>query len=279
METLASIIESILFVSGDAVAVRDISEKLCLSDKEVLAVAEQLQREKYNADSGIHLLIFNKKLQFGTNKNNAESVATVLNPIKERELSRSMLEVAAIIAYKQPVTRMDLEDIRNCSCEYALQNLLKLGVVEVVGRKDSIGHPALFGTTDNFLKRFQISSLDELPDYDGLIEKIKKLHGDDDTYLFKKDVYNEADDPEYQQNNQSSYEQSGTDAENNLQGAAGAVDNDSQNDEDGALSDDSDEKHNAGAPDSDAEENFDDEETSEKSNVSDFVNTDDSETA
>ncbi len=279
METLASIIESILFVSGDAVAVRDISEKLCLSDKEVLAVAEQLQREKYNADSGIHLLIFNKKLQFGTNKNNAESVATVLNPIKERELSRSMLEVAAIIAYKQPVTRMDLEDIRNCSCEYALQNLLKLGVVEVVGRKDSIGHPALFGTTDNFLKRFQISSLDELPDYDGLIEKIKKLHGDDDTYLFKKDVYNEADDPEYQQNNQSSYEQSGTDAENDLQGAAGAVDNYSQNDEDGALSDDSDEKHNAGAPDSDAEENFDDEETSEKSNVSDFVNTDDSETA
>ena len=279
METLASIIESILFVSGDAVAVRDISEKLCLSDKEVLAVAEQLQREKYNADSGIHLLIFNKKLQFGTNKNNAESVATVLNPIKERELSRSMLEVAAIIAYKQPVTRMDLEDIRNCSCEYALQNLLKLGVVEVVGRKDSIGHPALFGTTDNFLKRFQISSLDELPDYDGLIEKIKKLHGDDDTYLFKKDVYNEADDPEYQQNNQSSYEQSGTDAENDLQGAAGAVDNYSQNDEDDALSDDSDEKHNAGVPDSDAEENFDDEETSEKSNVSDFVNTDDSETA
>ena len=203
LETLASIIESILFVSGDAVAVKDISEKLCLTDKEVLSIAEKLQREKYNADSGIHLLIFNKKLQFGTNKNNAESVATVLNPIKERELSRSMLEVAAIIAYKQPVTRMDLEDIRNCSCEYALQNLLKLGVVEVVGRKDSIGHPALFGTTDNFLKRFQISSLDELPDYDGLIDKIKKLHGDDDAYLFKKDVYNEADDPEYNGENQT----------------------------------------------------------------------------
>ncbi|MCI6733613.1 MAG: SMC-Scp complex subunit ScpB [Clostridia bacterium] len=203
LETLASIIESILFVSGDAVAVKDISEKLCLTDKEVLSIAEKLQKEKYNADSGIHLLIFNKKLQFGTNKNNAESVATVLNPIKERELSRSMLEVAAIIAYKQPVTRMDLEEIRNCSCEYALQNLIKLGVVEVVGRKDSIGHPALFGTTDNFLKRFQISSLDELPDYDGLIDKIKKLHGDDDAYLFKKDVYNEADDPEYNGENQA----------------------------------------------------------------------------
>lgn len=201
LETLASIIESILFVSGDAVAVRDIAEKLCLPDKQIMEEAEKLQREKYNADSGIHLLIFNKKLQFGTNKNNADSVATVLNPIKERELSKSMLEVAAIIAYKQPVTRMDLEEIRNCSCEYALQNLLKLGVVEVVGRKDSIGHPALFGTTDNFLKRFQISSLDELPDYNGLIEKIKLLHGtDESSYLFQKDVYDESKDPELANN-------------------------------------------------------------------------------
>ena len=202
METLASIIESILFVSGDAVAVRDIAEKLCLPDKQIMEEAEKLQREKYNEDSGIHLLIFNKKLQFGTNKNNADSVATVLNPIKERELSKSMLEVAAIIAYKQPVTRMDLEEIRNCSCEYALQNLLKLGVVEVVGRKDSIGHPALFGTTDNFLKRFQISSLDELPDYNGLIEKIRLLHGtDESSYLFQKDVYDESKDPELANNN------------------------------------------------------------------------------
>lgn len=276
LETLASIIESILFVSGDAVAVRDISEKLCLSDKEVLAVAEQLQREKYNADSGIHLLIFNKKLQFGTNKNNAESVATVLNPIKERELSRSMLEVAAIIAYKQPVTRMDLEDIRNCSCEYALQNLLKLGVVEVVGRKDSIGHPALFGTTDNFLKRFQISSLDELPDYDGLIEKIKKLHGDDDAYLFKKDVYNEEDDPEYQQNNGDSYGSSNeSGVENNSQSAAEAY---SQNSEVG----DTEKESNAGDDDdnnNDYGEEVSDGEETEKSSVSDFIGDDDSETA
>ena len=64
-------------------------------------------------------------------------------------------------------------------------------------RKDSIGHPALFGTTDNFLKRFQISSLDELPDYNGLIEKIRLLHGtDESSYLFQKDVYDESKDPE-----------------------------------------------------------------------------------
>ena len=108
-----------------------------------------------------------------------------------------MLEVAAIVAYKQPVTRLDLEEIRGCNSEYAIQVLLKLKVITVVGHKDAIGKPALFGTTDNFLKRFQISSLDELPDYDDLMSKIKLIHGGDDTYLFRKDVYDAQNDPDY----------------------------------------------------------------------------------
>lgn len=196
-ETLANIIKSILFVSGKEVAVKDISEKLEVTDGEVLNAAKSLQ-EKYGAESGVNLLIFNKKLQFCSNPANAESVANVLNPIRERELSKSMLEAAAIIAYKQPVTRLELDQIRGCNSDYALQNLLKLEVVEVVGRKDVIGKPLLYGTTDKFLKRFQISSLDELPDYDDLMNKIKLLHGDDgDNYLFKKDVYDETKDPEF----------------------------------------------------------------------------------
>ena len=140
MKTLTSIIESILFVSGDAVAVRDIAEKLEVTDKEVLSAANEL-KEKYNDDSGINLLIFNKKLQFCSNKANAEAVSSVLNPIKERELSRSMLEVAAIIAYKQPVTRIDLEELRGSNSEYAISNLLKLNMIEIVGRKDTVGKP------------------------------------------------------------------------------------------------------------------------------------------
>ena len=196
METLASIIESVLFVSGKEVAVKDISDKLGVTDKEVLKEARKLQ-EKYAIEtSGINLLIFNNKLQFCSNPANALSVETVLNPIRERELSKAMLEAAAIIAYKQPVTRLDLDTIRGCNSDYALQSLLKLGVVEVVGRKDAIGKPLLYGTTDSFLKRFQISSLDELPDYDDLMNKIKLLHGGDDSYLFKKDVYDESKDPE-----------------------------------------------------------------------------------
>ncbi len=187
---LTNIIESILFVSGTQVAISDISEKLGVTDKEILEAAKVL-KEKYSEDSGVQLLIFNKKLQFSSNPKYADEVSSVLNPIKEKELSKSMLEVAAIIAYKQPVTRIDLEEIRGNS-EYAVQKLLELGVIEPVGRKDAVGRPVMFGTTDNFLKRFQISSLDELPDYEELINKINLIRGndtDESSYLYKKDVY------------------------------------------------------------------------------------------
>ena len=188
MEKLTNIIESILFVSGNAVAVSDISAHLECTDKEVLSAAKELQK-KYSDPCGVNLLIFNNKLQFASNPKYADDVAVVLNPIKERELSKSMLEVAAIIAYKQPVTRLDLEEIRGNS-EYAIQNLLKLGVIEIVGRKDAVGRPVLFGTTDEFLKRFEISSLSDLPNYDELMSRIRTLNGNDgDNYLFKKDEY------------------------------------------------------------------------------------------
>ena len=199
LETLASIIESILFVSGNEVAINDISEKLGVSDEEVLLTARELQNKYDLETSGINLLIFNNKLQFCSNPANGLSVETVLNPIKERELSKSMLETAAIIAYKQPVTRAELDQIRGVNSDYALQSLMKLEVVEVVGRKDAIGKPLLYGTTDKFLKRFQISSLEELPDVNELMKKIRLMNGgdSDDNYLFRKDVYDETADPDY----------------------------------------------------------------------------------
>lgn len=199
LETLASIIESILFVSGNEVAISDISDKLGVSDEEVLLTARELQNKYDLETSGINLLIFNNKLQFCSNPANGLSVETVLNPIKERELSKSMLETAAIIAYKQPVTRTELDQIRGVNSDYALQSLMKLDVVEVVGRKDAIGKPLLYGTTDKFLKRFQISSLDELPDINELMKKIRLMNGgdSDDNYLFRKDVYDETADPDY----------------------------------------------------------------------------------
>ena len=188
-EKLTNIIESVVFVSGTKVAISDIAEKLSVTENDVISAVKVLQK-KYSGESGVQLLMFNKKLQFCSNPAYSEEVSSVLNPIKERELSKSMLEVAAIIAYKQPVTRIDLEEIRGNS-EYAVQKLLEIGVIEPVGRKDAVGKPVLFGTTDEFLKRFQISSLDELPDYEELLNKISLIHGgqDQDDYLYKKDVY------------------------------------------------------------------------------------------
>jgi len=190
LEKLTNIIEALLFVSGTQVAIADIAEKLEVDEKTINSAIKTLQ-EKYSGDSGIQLLKFNKKVQFCSNPTYADEVSSVLNPIKERELSRSMLEVAAIIAYKQPVTRIDLEEIRGVNSEYVVQKLLELKMIEPVGRKDAVGKPVLFGTTDEFLKRFQISSLDELPDYDELINKIQLIRGVDnnDEYLYKKDVY------------------------------------------------------------------------------------------
>ena len=190
LEKLTNIVESILFVSGTQVLISDIAEKLEVTEKDVKEAIKVLQ-EKYNEESGIHILTFNKKVQFCSNPKYSQEVSCVLNPIKERELSRSMLEAAAIIAYKQPVTRIDLEEIRGVNSEYVVQKLLELEIIEPVGRKDAVGRPVLYGTTDNFLKRFQISSLDELPDYEELVNRISLLRQpeNDSDYLYKKDVY------------------------------------------------------------------------------------------
>ena len=194
-EKLTNIIESIAFVSGNPIAIKDIAEKLEVEEKEIVSAVKKLQ-QKYSGDCGLQLLMFNKKIQFASNPEYADEVSSVLNPIKERELSRSMLEAGASIAYKQPVTRMDLEEIRGNS-EYAVQKLLELKVIEPVGRKDAVGKPILYGTTDEFLKRFQISSLDELPDYEELLDRIAQIHGtvNDDDYLYSRDEYVEETSP------------------------------------------------------------------------------------
>ena len=181
--------ESILFVSGNPVLISDISEKLGVSEKEVKDAAKQLQ-ERYAEDGGIRLLQFNKKLQLSSNPEYKDFVSSVLNPIKEREFTRTILECSAIIAYKQPITKGELEALRGLNCDYAIHTLLDLKMIEPVGRKDAVGRPILYATTDNFLKRFKLNSIADLPDYDTLMESIAKLHGDEpDSYLYANNVY------------------------------------------------------------------------------------------
>ena len=183
LDNLVGKIESILFVAGDAVLISDICSKLDVDKKDVLECVKILQ-EKHNESSGIELKMFNNKLQLSSNPMYADEVSKVLNPIRQRNLSKATLETIAIIAYKQPITRLEIEEIRKVSSDYALNILLEHGLIEIVGRKDTVGHPTLFGTTDEFLKRFDISSIDELPDYESLLEQIKVIRSSSDDRLY-----------------------------------------------------------------------------------------------
>ncbi len=174
IEILDDVLESLLFVSGDSLKVSDIYELLEVQKSEVNAAVKRLQK-RFGGKSGIHLISFNGQLQLASNPDYADIIGCVLNPIKEKALSTPAMETLSIIAYRQPVTRLDVEHIRGVNCDYALQALLKNNLIEIVGRKDTIGKPLLFGTTDAFLRRFAIEDVKDLPDRDSLLDKIKEI--------------------------------------------------------------------------------------------------------
>lgn len=185
MENLSKIIEGILFVSGVPVSFLDIAEKLEITKEAVSEAVTELQETKKNNGDGIQVLVFNEKAQLCSNKEYAEPISIVLNPIRERMLTKVVMEVCGIIAYKQPITRTEIESIRGgANCDYAINCLIENNLIEIVGRKDAVGKPMLYGTTDTFLKKFNISSLDDLPDYNQLLERIKVLHSENDNSLF-----------------------------------------------------------------------------------------------
>lgn len=188
-KNIKDVILSVLFVAGEGVEKDFIAEKLELSAKDVDKAIAQLQ-EEYCGDNGIHVITYKNKVQLASNPAYADYISEVLNPIREKVLTRAALETLAIIAYKQPITKLEIEEIRGVNnCDYAIQILVDQGVIEVVGRKDAVGKPLLFGTTENFLKRFNLQDLAQLPDYDGLIERIKVIEEGQDE---KSDsLYNE----------------------------------------------------------------------------------------
>ena len=92
----------------------------------------------------------------------------MLNPIQKKSLSQAALEVLSIIAYRQPVTRGEIEQIRGVKCDYSVMSLKQKGLIDEVGHKDTIGRPVLFGTTDLFLRHFGLTSLEDLPEQENL---------------------------------------------------------------------------------------------------------------
>ncbi len=200
-----NIIEAILFASGEAIEEDMFREKLQVSKIEMDKAIRKLEA-KYSGENGIHLLNFNHKLQLATNPEYKEAIASVLTPIREKEFTATILECAAIIAYKQPITRTELEKIRNGrSSDYAITTLMTLDMIEPVGRKDSPGKPVLYGTSDSFLKRFKLKSIKDLPDYEEFLQKLAEISSweslkpaDDEGYLYEKDVYNPDEDEDAQ---------------------------------------------------------------------------------
>ena len=188
--SLKEIIFSILFVSGEGLEKEFILQKLEITPKELDAVIDELCKE-YSCDKGVHVIKYKNKVQLASNPQYAEYISEVLNPVREKSLTRAALETLAIIAYKQPITKLEIEDIRRVNSDYAVQILVDQNMIEVVGRKDAVGKPLLFGTTENFLKRFNLQDLAELPDYEQLLERIKVINEEEVKQAESDSLYNE----------------------------------------------------------------------------------------
>ena len=156
-------IEAILFVSGDAVEIRDIAQALEVTEMEALSAAEALQKEYDELPRGIRVSRYGDHLKLETRTEYAPYVERLLQPVQRQSLSQSAMETLAVIAYRQPVTRLDIEEIRGVKCDYSVQSLLNKGLIKNVGRKEALGRPFLYATTDFFLEHFGITDIRELP--------------------------------------------------------------------------------------------------------------------
>ena len=164
-ERLYDRIECMLFVAGDPVPVTEIARVLELPEKEARALLTEMERSYREAGRGLRPLITEETAQLISNPDYVRDIEELLQPERTRSVSQSMLETLAIVAYRQPVTRADIEAVRGVRCEYAVTQLQKLGLIVQVGRRDTVGKPALFSTTDRFLRQFGLHSLEELPEF------------------------------------------------------------------------------------------------------------------
>ena len=173
------IVEAILFVTGNAVEKKDICRALEISEGELCEALDALE-SGYDFDRrGLRLLRFGEHVQLATRPDYAPYVEKLLQPVQKQSLSQAVMETLAVIAYRQPVTKAEIEQIRGVKCDYSVQSLVTKGLIEEVGRKEALGRPILYGTTDAFLRHFCISSVSELPeiDFSALAAKLDAAKG------------------------------------------------------------------------------------------------------
>lgn len=160
---LSHIIEAILFVTGEPVDISEMCKALEVSQDDILNAIDKLDSDCSFHRRGICLKRFGTHIQLSTRADYAPYVEKLLQPVQKQSLSQAALETLAVIAYKQPVTKLEIEAVRGVKCDYSVQSLLNKGLIEQVGRKEVLGRPILYGTTDQFLSHFGLSSLDDLP--------------------------------------------------------------------------------------------------------------------
>ena len=163
---IKSAIEAILFVSGEPLPARELISNLEVDNKLVLEIINEMIEEYKKEDRGIRLIEINGGYQLVTKEENSDYIQKLLKKNRKHSLSQASIESLAIIAYKQPITRIDIDEIRGVKSESALQRLVERNLIREVGRLEVPGRPILYGTTDEFLRQFGLKTLKELPSLD-----------------------------------------------------------------------------------------------------------------
>ena len=160
---LHKVIEAILYVTGEPVALGDLARALEATQLEVLSAVELLENQYDEQHRGLRLKRFGTHVQLATRADYAPYIERLLQPVQKVSLSQAALETLAVVAYRQPVTRLDVEMVRGVKCDYSMQSLMVKGLIGEVGRKETIGRPILYATTDLFLSHFGLQTLGDLP--------------------------------------------------------------------------------------------------------------------
>ncbi len=160
---LMAVIEAILFVAGEPVQLADLQKALEVSPLELNAAVNALESDYDFNRRGIRLKRFGEHIQLATRAEYAPYVERLLQPVQKQSLSQAAMETLAVVAYRQPVTKAEVEAVRGVKCDYSVQSLVHKGLIGEVGRKEAVGRPILYGTTDAFLSHFGIASLADLP--------------------------------------------------------------------------------------------------------------------
>ena len=174
-KSIKSGIESLMFIWGEPLSVKDIADVFNIEKKEAYECCRELMEEYEQEGRGIVIREVNKAFQFTTRAENLPYIERLCTPVRHRRLSQSALETLAIVAYRQPVTKGEIESIRGIRCDRVMEGLIRKGLVKDVGRSEAVGRPILYGTTDEFLKQFGFENIKELPD----IQDIEGLMDED----------------------------------------------------------------------------------------------------